>query len=211
MKPFLFLLLTSAFILPAASAAVIYSGLQNVPIPLSLPQGQDGVFLNVWTNATANSQPGSFNTAPWMNPFLGGTAFANGNLLCPVIDAPSNPMAPDTIVNLAPGAYIYSGLNFCDGENVSSGHTAGSVTPNKFTLGLPGFLGFKFKPAVSGSAYYGWAQVVFSNTGPGSIIDWAYDDTGDFMFAGSVLPVPEPSRALLVMIGLVGVLTRRRR
>lgn len=197
MKLLLFVLCSLLFILPA-SAAVVYSGLVNDPVPLSM----NGVYLNPFSGITP-AEP----TGPWINPFMGGVFIGSNDLLFPAITG------ADQILNLTGGTLIDSSLTYTIGFSGSSTHTTGSVTPNKFTLGVPGFLGFTFKPTVSGSTYYGWAQVVFSNTGPGSIIDWAYDDTAGTGiaagFTGSV--VPEPSRAVLLMIGLISVLTRRRR
>ena len=208
MKP-AFLIFCALVLSLRSNAAVVYSGLQNVLIPLTI----QGVYLNVDTGATASSQPGTWNTAPWFNPFLGGTSVANGALFCPVIDAPSHPINPDTIVNLAFGTLIDATLNYTGGENVSSGHTAAVATPNKFTLGQPGYVGFKFQTAPASASYYGWAQVVFNNTGTGTIIDWAYDDSASTPisagFTGAA--VPEPSRAMLVLTGLLAATLRRRR
>lgn len=192
----------------SAPAAIIYSGVQNVVVPLTL----GGVYVNPFTNATAGSLPGDWNTAPWMNPFLGGTSFSNGDLLLPVIDAPTHPVNPDTIVNMAFGSMILPGMNYTGGENTSTGHTAAVATPNKFTLGTPGYIGFEFKPTSGGSTYYGWAQVLFSNTGSGSVIDWAYNNlAGEGIVTGQLIAAPEPARAVLILMGMLGHTQRRRR
>lgn len=206
----LFLILqTSSFILPA-KAAIIYSGIQNIDIPM----GVDGVYLNIITGATASSEPGSWTTAPWLNPFQGGVDVGNSDLLCPVISGPSDPFNPDTIINLAIGQIIDTNVNCTGGENISMGHTSAVVTPNMFTLGAPGYIGFKFKPTLSSTdTFYGWAQVVFTNTGSGAqIIDWAYNNvTDEGIFIGMAVPAPEPGRAMLLGFGLVGLLMRRQR
>jgi hypothetical protein len=52
-------------------------------------------------------------------------------------------------------------------------------------------------------------RVVFTNNSAGGIIrEWAYDDTGSAITIGSV---PEPSRVLLLMLGIGTALFRRRR
>ena len=70
---------------PASHAAIIYSGVQNVPIPFDLPAGQEGVYLNIATGSTTVSYPADWSTAPWLNPFFGGVDVANSPLLRPVI------------------------------------------------------------------------------------------------------------------------------
>jgi hypothetical protein len=190
----------------SSPAAVIYSGLTNEPIP----GDTNGVYLNPLVGTTTvDPYFTTWTFEPWLNPFMGGVYVASNSLLCPVITG------VDTIVNLTAGTVIDGSLTFTSSESGSAGHTAAVVTPNKFTLGTPGYLGFKFKPTASSTdTFYGWAQVVFTNTGSGAkIIDWAYDDASGTAIAAGFTgsSVPEPSRAVLLGFGLVGLLMRRQR
>lgn len=199
MKPLItFILLTSSFILPAKAAVVLTTA--NSPIPLNF----DGVYLNPWTGATAGTQPGDWNTAPWLNPFFGGVDFGNGDLARPVFTG------ADQIVNLAAGTLIDGSSNFVAGESGSSTHVGPAL--NQFQLGVPGIVGFTFQPTIGGNVYYGWASMTFSNSGPGTIHSYAYDNTPNTgILAGDTLGIPEPSRALLLLLGLMGAVGRRRR
>lgn len=195
------ILLTSSFLLPA-SAAVVFTTL-NTPIPMTI----DGVYLNPLTGATVTTLPSGWNTEPWMNPFFGGVDVATDDLFLPVITGAS------TIVNLASGTVIDGTLTFATAESGSSDHTAAVVMPNMFTLGTPGYLGFQFKPTTSSTdVFYGWASVTFNNTGTGIITSYAWNDSPNTgILAGDIGLAPEPSRALLLVVGSLGVLLRRRR
>ena len=182
---------------PSAHSAVVYSGPVNIPIPLTL----DGLYLNPYTGATAATQPADWNTAPWLNPFFGGVYLATDALLRPVITG------ADQVVNLGAGVTIGGGSNFAAGESGSSTHVGPAA--NQFQLGTPGFLGFAFEPAVAGPTHYGWAQITISNTGAGTLHNWAYDDA-----PGTGIPaglVPEPGSALMLGLAASAWAARRRR
>ncbi len=183
----------------SAPAAVIYSGIQNVAIP----QDFNGVYLNPYSGVTTTAYPGDWNTAPWINPFFGGVGIANDALLRSVITG------ADQVVNLAAGTLIDAASNFVAGESGSSTHVG--PAPNQFQLGTPGLIGFTFQPTIGGNVYYGWASMTFSNTGPGTIHSWAWDNTPNTGILAGDLGVPEPTRALLLMLGLLSVMMRRQR
>ena len=193
----------TAFILLAASfaqGAVIYSGIQDISVPFS----PDGVYLNIATGATTTSQPGDWNSAPWINPFFGGTVLATDSLLRPVITG------ADQVVNLPSGALVDASNAFASGESGSVSHV-GSRS-NQFQLGTPGYIGFVFEAAPGGVSHYGWLNLVIRNGDAGTIHDWAYDDTpGAAILVGNDGAVPEPSRTILLGIGLLWLLRRTSR
>jgi hypothetical protein len=181
-----------------APAAVIYSGLQNIPIPTNLT----GIYLNVDTGATASSTFTGWD----VNFFFGGAGIANSLLFQPARTGSNN---LDAIVRFDAGQFINGSLTYSTGSGGSgdpNNHLgAGS---NQFQVGTPAYLGFRFTTDASSGPYFGWMQVVLTNDTPGGmIVDWAYEDTGAPIVAGA----PEPGRGLLLVAGLMTLGLRRRR
>jgi MYXO-CTERM domain-containing protein len=192
MKRFL-LTLSLLFTASTAPAAVIYSGVQNILIPNT----HEGVYLNIFTGATSASEPGDWNTAPWMNPFFGGTAIGTSALLRPIITG------ADQIENLAIPTLINSLKTYAAGESGSSTHIG--MAANQFQIGTSGVMGFRFESGVGQPTLYGWLRFT-PDYGSGAVIrDWAYEDSG------APLTIPEPSRALFALLGMASLVFRRRR
>lgn len=187
----------------SAHGAVIYSGEQNI----SVPQNLDGIYLNVVTGATSisNTPPGDWTTAPWINPIFGGVSLGGSELLRMATDGSSR------AVNQAIGAIIDSGDTFAIGESGSTTHVG--PAGDQFQLNAQGLLGFVMQTTTGGPLRYGWLRIAINNTGAGNILDWAYDDSATSIQAGwtGATLVPEPSRVILLLLGLHGMLQRRRR
>lgn len=196
------LVFAAALLAGRAPAALVYSGVQDIPVPLNF----DGVYLNIVTGLTSGTQPGTWTTAPWFNPFFGGVGLGNSDLLRPVVTG------VDQVVNLNPGVPVNAGSNFVAAESVSSTHVGNM--PGQFGLGVPTLVGVAFNTSSGGPVFYGWIRLVISNTGDGLVKDWAYDDaTGTAIpagFTGSTF-VPEPTRILLLLLGFSALLWQRRR
>lgn len=179
------LLFLTSFTAPAG-AAIVYSGLRNIPIPTTL----DGVYLDADTGATSNS-PGS----GWdINFFFGGVAIAASADFQPARTGPGN---QDPVQRFDADTLIVSTLQYTSGETGSSTHLG---APGNFQDGQSGYLGFRFLPNSSSpgaTPLYGWMRVTLTaNTSGAFIQDWAYETTGAPIAAGQV---PEPGVPILAL------------
>jgi hypothetical protein len=199
----IFLALLIAAAIPAGRASIVYSGIQNVAIPLDF----NGVYFRIDSGISTLVAPGDFNTAPWMNPFFGGTEIINGNLLRPVITG------ADQIVNLAPGTPINGASNFVAASSYSATHVGGGAA--QFQINVPGYMGASFRQTVGGPDYYGWVQLEMNNAGAGKIISWAYENvSGGSILAGQTFaapPVPEPGTAAFGVAMVLAAFSQRTR
>jgi hypothetical protein len=190
-------------VLSAAPAAIVYSGLQNIAIPTDV----DGVFIDI--DGTSPMTAFSDFSGADINPFFGGMGIANNPAFQPARTSTSNLAA---IVRFNAGDLINGSLNYSTGYGGSgdpNDHIG--VAANQFLEGTTGFMGFRFTTNSSAGPYYGWMRVqLTSNTAGGKVIDWAYDDSGAAILAGFGV-VPEPSRAMLLMLGMGVAMTHRRR
>ncbi|MCE9609421.1 MAG: PEP-CTERM sorting domain-containing protein [Chthoniobacter sp.] len=182
---------------PAGRAATVYSGPLSIPVPLNL----EGLYLNLTSGVATGSYPADWNTAPWINPFFGGVDIASSTLLRPVITG------ADQIVSLPGGTSIGTGNNFALGESGSSTHVGAGA--GQFTLGIPGYLGFAMQAAPASPIYYGWLQIEIHNTGPGTVLGWAYQDTPDTPIPAGLVPEPAGAALFFLGLGLLGLGRRR--
>lgn len=187
------------------SAALVFSGVQNIPIPDTF----DGVYLDF----DDYSDPGSFTSSPtvpvsWdINPFFGGAAIATSDTLQPVTLAAT---VNSNIENLSPGTTVdefstYPGTSFSG----STGHMV-----SEWSNGETGYIGFQIQSTSftttappGGYTIYGFMEVTLQDDGTtGEIIQWAWDPTG-----AVVTVIPEPSPAFLLGAMAAGLLVLRRR
>lgn len=157
-----------------ARGAVIYSGYQEIAVPLNF----DGVYLNLITGATTSTEPVDWATGPWINPFFGGVYITNEALVRPVITG------TDQAVNLSSGTIISSASTFAAGMGGSTTHVGPAL--NQFQIGAAGHLGFQFEAAPAAATRYGWMDLTVNNTGAGVIHGWAYDDTDGSIVVGNI-------------------------
>lgn len=172
-------------------AAIIYSGLRNAPVfPISVNGGF--YFDFEWPFASAQgSRPDGWDVNPYAS---GSRVYLNAN----------------TAVVLAGG----SAADLAFGTPISA---ASLFSPNGFfgevaiPAGSTGFLGFRFTENSSGNSsqtYYAWARLQPGLSGNGQLLDWAYDDSGAPLAAGTI---PEPDGLGLLALGAAGLAIRRRR
>lgn len=185
----------------SANAAVIYSGIQDIPITVTF----EGVYLDVDTGATSASEFSGWD----INPFFGGQGIANNMFFQPIrigtnfLD-PYRNLPGGSLIDAATSSYSL-GQGGTDTSHLGAG-------PDQFHEGIDGYLGFQFTTNSSDGPYYGWIRLNLTlGTGTGFIRDWAYDDTGSGVFAGSLISVPEPGRVALLLLGAFAALMSRRR
>ena len=181
-----------------ASAAIVYGGTVNIPIPYTF----NGVYLNVLTGATSLSEPTDFYGSPssaWINIDFAGVDVVNGDGLFPLI------AAPDQVVNIPFNTTIDGTGTYASGPNASTSHLGSS--PGQFQASVPGFIGFRMNPTGGGNQF-GWLRVSLNDDPSGGIIhSYAYENAiGIPIGAG----VPEPGSSAAVLLATAGLLVRRR-
>ena len=161
-----------------AGAAIVYSGEKNIGITSDF----NGVFINVTALQSSTSEGGSWD----INPFFGGLGIANSPGFQPVRSGTGN-QAP--ILSLALGTPVGSSVTYSSGWGGSgavddSGHLGPGA--GQFADGQTGYLGFKLDNGTD--VNYGWMRVNLTRNGDtGTILDWAYDNSGS--------PIPTGAKA----------------
>ena len=173
-----------------AEAAVVYSGPLNIAIPNTI----DGLYINLVTGAatTPASNPGYD-----LNPYVSG---GNWNMFegagCTEIGVGT------TFTALSAGTPI-------DGTGA---YINGSTFPAAF--GTTAILGVRFVRESDSATLFGWVRLTLPGspaaTGAGTLVDYAYEDTGAGINAGATIPAPTAGMAVLALGG-VGMLGRRRK
>ena len=186
-----------------AAAAIVHSGIANLPIPLNF----DGVYLNVVTGATGSSGGA---VAGWdINPYNASTL----SWFVPSVPAGSHGLvrgagtSTSQVDNLFGTGYLIAATgspapNYGTGSNQTTGATAFVFNSENNIVGL------RFFNEATGVINYGWMRLGLgaSFTDPTRrIVDWAYEDTG----AGIIAGVPTPGA--IALLGLAGLAGRRRR
>jgi hypothetical protein len=109
-----------------------------------------------------------------------------------------NKIAPNTVINsLTDFRNVLGSLAY----NMGGGN-------DKFLDSGPGFIGVRFN-----TNQFGWVRVNMNGAPLNSfrIVDYAYADAGESIFAGQITAVPEVSSLGLLAMGAAGILAWRRR
>jgi hypothetical protein len=174
-------------------AAVIHSGAQNILIPTTF----DGVYVDIDTGNTSTSPILGWD----VNFFFGGVGIGASTVFQPARMGTGNmaTVLRYALLDVIDGSLLYAGAE----ETGSSDHLS---APGNFQDGVEGYLGFRFTKNDSSGPYFGYMRVTLTGNTPGGIIhDWAWEDSG------LAIMIPEPGRAVLLLLGgIVGVVRRRR-
>ncbi len=178
---------------PAKStqAAVVYSG----PLNINIPNTIDGLYINLVTGAatTPASTPGYD-----LNPYVTAGSWRN-------FGPASDIGAASAIASLTPGTLIDASGAFI-AQGAGTGFDAG--------FGNTAILGIRFVRESDSATLFGWVRLTLpgspSATAAGTLVDYAYENTGAGITAGATTPAPTAGMAVLALGG-VGMLARRRK
>jgi hypothetical protein len=175
--------------------AIVYSGVQNIVIPTTF----DGVYLDI--------DDGSASTTPFtgwdINIFFGGVGIGGSSAFQP---ARTGTGVSDPVTRLGMSDDIGGGLWYAGALETGSSDHLGAA--GNFQIGEEGYLGFKFTNNEGSGPYYGWMRLTLTANTSGAVIrDWAWEADGSPISAGFTSTVPEPSRAMLALLGAWAVAT----
>jgi hypothetical protein len=198
------LLVLAASLTSTASAAVVYSGVVNLPIPGTF----DGTYLNVVSGLATPSTTG--NTDYDFNPYISSPGTSTSwSFFQP--DGTSGGTVASTTTG--PAIILSAGTPIGPSSVFKTSAAAGTA----FNSSTNALVGFKFQIESDSSVHYGWARISLPTpavgTGvtqlPGTIIDYAYDSTANTAILAGSTVAPEPTT--LAALALGGVFMRRRR
>ena len=192
----------------SASAAITYSGVQNIPIPSTFAGVTitlDRASANIYTTDTSVTNTSG---SGWdLNFFLGGAGIANAPNAQPVRDSAANLSFVHNLAETTPvdGSSVVSTL--FGGSGFPSQHIGAGA--NQFTNATSGYLGFVLDANSSGPLY-GWMKVTLDNTGSAGVIEsWAFEMTPNTPINVGMVPEPGVTVLLIAWIALAAVRRRR--
>ena len=206
-----FVLIVSGVAASQANAAFVYKLVNQ-----AVPNTADGLFYNLVTGAQSTSESTVNTDAPgWdFNPYgsssnlafnqSGGSAYFvnNGNYADPYVSKLAQGfLISGALPTKVPGAT--PGFNSLMGGDVfvNNGLTGA------WLLNADNIIGFQFTGELN-QTLYGWARFhLGANSGVRTFVDYGYDNAGQGVLAGVIVPVP----GALALFGLAGFATKRRR
>ena len=217
-----------------AHGAIVYSGIQDIDITTTF----EGVYLNIGSGSPTNPSGdpdavltdtytiGYTEPADWdVNLFFGGIGITYSETFSPFVDGtdldPNDISGGSQILNVAFGTDIQAAaadralaITSLGGSGRPEGGTGEShfdtpdldgATYSAFTPGAEGYIAFVVD--IEGVNNYGWMRVTLNDDGSvGTIHDWAYSTDAGF----TVGQIPEPGTLVLILLGSLALLRRKR-
>jgi hypothetical protein len=166
-------------------AAIIYSGLIDIPIPATT----DGIYLNLHTGATSTTGFAGFDFSPYKN--TAGLVFFSPSRAEGTLAESSAPGSP---------ARRLTGSEFIGAGGTYNG---GQAPGTAFFSGGSASVGIRFFNEATGMINYGWVRLTTTsgNGFPATIRDYAYENSGAGISTGPLTPPPP--------FGIINALSRK--
>jgi hypothetical protein len=200
----------------SAYAAVIYSGVQNVNAIFAghVNRIVDFDFAGGWDAGLWISDNGTNSSARvgFLTNLGGPFEYTTARFVGTTIDASIGSGSADL---LADYDVIGAGSSFIADSGGANPSTTAYIfsydlpTSYQWTSGQTGYFGFQFNPTGS-QVLYGWGKLTAEfGSNSMNLVDWAYETSGSSILAG--VTVPEPTSAILCLLGVAGLAKRQRR
>jgi hypothetical protein len=191
-------------LLPMKSeAAIVYSGVQNINIPITI----SGVYLNLVTGVFSGSPAGA---AGWdINPWGTSTLFVwANNAASPTSGLVSGLGSSTTLTdNLGVGTVVGAAQTYGRTDNIET------TGPTAFLLNAINYVGIRFLNEPTGTTHFGWVALrtsaAFNATR--SIVDWAYESVPNTSITVGNRGIPEPATLGLIALALAAATGASRR
>jgi len=185
-----------------ASAAVVYSGILNHPVPVTNQGTVVNFITGVVQNGAASGVPG------WdVNPY--GTSANNVALLASAgTGIMRNPGAGTSTfrTNLALGTVVSPSAFFYGNSAAVIGTSVGQWTANS-----EGYFGLKFTNESTGATHYGFVALrIGANATDRTIVGYGYESVANVAITVTTIPVPAPAAGLIALGAGFGARRRRR-
>jgi hypothetical protein len=207
---------TSAFLLfgiAASNAALIVTNLAPATV-LSDPSGAQGPSSSTTILLNGTSASGvTITNLIFPNVFtaLGAVQTNATSTVTFAVEADTGIGGVPLVSALQAGSSVSSSLTY-GGSLISAPILADTASPTaRWNGGEDAYLGVRFTSG--GNTHYGWVHVIWNEATPiedsTAVIDsYAYDNTPN---APAIIPVPEPTSALMLSIFGVSMIFRRRK
>lgn len=212
MRRFPLLCATSAAFVTCAGAhaSVVYSKLVNINVPNTGP----GVYLNVVNGNTSTRDPfpilGDIGENWDVNIY--GSGLRSFGVPGNAGQTPPTPVPASSkgYVSTSPTSLFADVVPLAAGTSISPSSVWNVNDPFADSVSNVGvkLVGFRFRNEPNGNTtHYGWLRVDLVDSGPGRILDYAWESTPNTAIGAGV--TPEPTSAV-ILLGLAGMGRRRR-